>query len=357
MHPAFKSGKDMIVAGLLWSPVAFWTIILHKTFTKANFTKSSILIIPPMIFLFGICISIWYLSKGLPFDKENILYFLVRHSLSMILILAVWIGISSGYAGLLNEYSPDGEWKTLFNSSIPILAGTGVLTYFLSLLIYYLSMANEKIRSAEKEIIQQQLEASISELEALKTTIHPHFLFNSLNLISPLINNHPKRASELISYLSEFLIYSFERNIKKNSTLKGEIEHIKNYLSVEKFRLENRLKTKYHIEKGTDNIPVPPLLLLPVVENSIKHGISQLLKGGTITVRVLKKEEHLMISISNPFEENGKKLKGRGHGLNNLRKRLKIYYKGDGGILTENKNGMFNVRIFIPYSRSINFEQ
>jgi len=356
MHPAFKSGKDMIVAGLLWSPVAFWTVILHKTLNNSNFTDSVIIIIPPMILLFGICISIWYLSKGLPFNKGDILYFLVRHSLSMILILAIWIGISSGYAGLLNEYFPNEGWKTLFHSSVPILAGTGVFTYLLSLLIYYLAIANEKIRSAEKEILQRQLETSQSELEALKTTIHPHFLFNSLNLLSPLISNNPKHASELISHLSEFLIYSFEHSIKKNSTLAEEIEHVKNYLSVEKFRLGARLQTTYDIEKGIDKIPIPPLILLPVVENSIKHGISQLLEGGMVTIKVVQREEHLIISISNPFENSGKKLKGKGHGLNNLRKRLKIYYKGEGGILTKNKNGIFNVRIFIPNSRGIDFE-
>jgi len=348
MHPAFRSGKDMIVAGLLWSPVALWTIILHRTLSDSDLSTSAILLVPPMILLLGIAISVWYICKGLPFEKGNILYFIVRHSLTMIMILAVWLGISNGYSGLLNEYFSSGNWTKLFSSSIPLLTGTGIFAYLLSILIYYLFLANERIRAAEKEILQQQLEASRSELEALKTTIHPHFLFNTLNLISPLIKRSPKQASELISHLSEFLIYSFEHSVKTKSTVNDEIEHIKNYLSVEKFRLGDRLETELKLQKGTTGIKVPPLILLPVVENSIKHGISQLLEGGVIRIETLIKEEHMVIIVSNPYEENAKKPRGRGHGLKNLKKRLKIYYKGKGGILTGKEKDLFKVRIFIP---------
>ncbi len=356
MHPAFRSGKDMIVAGLLWSPVAFWTIFLHSTLSGSDLSTSAILLIPPMILLLGIAISVWYICKGLPFEKGNILYFIARHSLTMIMILAVWLGISSGYSGLLNENFSSGNWEGLFSSSLPLLTGTGIFTYLLSILIYYLFLANERIRSAEKEILQKQLEASLSELEALKTTIHPHFLFNTLNLISPLIQRSPAQASDLISHLSEFLIYSFEHSIKTKSILKDEIEHVKNYLGVEKFRLGDRLETEFKIKKETYDIQIPPLILLPVVENSIKHGISQLLEGGKIKIETLLKEEHLVIIVSNPYEETSKKPRGRGHGLNNLKKRLKLYYKGEGGVLTGKKENVFTVKIFIPVSEGVEIE-
>ena len=346
----------MIVAGLLWSPVAFWTIILHRTLSGSSLSDSAILLIPPMIILLGIAISIWYICKGLPFEKGNILNFITRHSFTMILILAVWLGISTGYSSLLNDYFPAGKWSDMFSSSIPLLTGTGIFTYLLSILIYYLVIANERIRKAEREIFQQQIEASRSELEALKTTIHPHFLFNSLNLISPLIRRSPARASKLISHLSEFLIYSFEHSVKKSSTVLDEIDHIKNYLSVEKFRLGDRLETRFDLEEGTSGFHVPPLILLPVVENSIKHGISQLLEGGLITVKTLKKGDHLVIVITNPYEENVKKPRGKGHGLTNLKQRMKIYYRGEGGVLTGKKDNIFNVRIFIPVSGGTEIE-
>ena len=112
----------------------------------------------------------------------------------------------------------------------------------------------------------------------------------------------------------------------------------------------------FDIGEGTSDIQVPPLILLPVVENSIKHGISQLLEGGLISVKTLYKEEHLVIIISNPYEENTKKPRGRGHGLNNLKKRMKLYYKGEGGVLTGKKDNLFNVRIFIPVSRGTEIE-
>jgi two-component system LytT family sensor kinase len=338
----------MLITGLLWSPVPIWAILLHTALTGSPLSASAVLLIPPLILLLGIAISVWYICRWLPFDKENLFIFATRHALTMILILTVWTGISTGYAGLLSDNFPLGHWDQMLAGSLPLLAGTGIFTYLLSILIYYLIIANERIRNAERDLYQKQIESSRSELDALKTTVHPHFLFNTLNLISPLIKKSPDKASELISYLSEFLLYSFEHSIRKDSCLSDEIEHIRNYLSVEKFRLGDRLSTRYEIAEDTRDIVMPPLILLPVIENSIKHGISQMLEGGTIRIGAVMQGKHLVISVTNPFEPNAGKPRGSGHGLANLKKRIALYFNGEGGVLTDIKNGEFNVRIFIP---------
>ncbi len=342
----------MVIAGLLWSPVAVLVIILHKQFFKISFRESTLFLIPPLVFLFGIVISTWYICKGLPFEKENFSSFFLRHFLSLILILGIWIGLTAFYFEILLNYIPSIDRNILYNESIPFLAGAGIFIYLFSTLIYYLIFANEKLKLSEKEALQKQLEASRSEIQALKTTIHPHFLFNTLNLLSPLIKQDPVLASELISHLSEFLIYSFEHSIKQNSTLTDELDHVRNYLSVEKFRLGERLKVKYDIGKDTSDLIVPPLILLPIVENSIKHGISRKLKGGKISIKTERRNNFLVITIKNPFEDSGETPVGRGYGLRNLKKRMELYYEGEGGVLTENKDDIFTVNIFIPVNES-----
>ncbi len=343
----------MVIAGLLWSPVAILVIILHKQFFKVSFRESSLILIPPLIFLFGIVISIWYLCKGLPFEKEFLSSFFLRHFFSLVLILGTWIGLTAFYFEILLNYIPSTNRNILYNESIPFMAGAGIFVYLFSTLIYYLIFANEKLKLSEKEALQKQLEASRSEIQALKTTIHPHFLFNTLNLLSPLIKQNPPLASELVSHLSEFLIYSFEHSIKQSSTLTDELDHIKNYLSVEKFRLGERLRVEFDIGEDTSELIVPPLILLPIVENSIKHGISRKLEGGKITIKTEKRGNSLVITIKNPFEDSGEIPVGRGYGLKNLKKRIELYYNGEGGILTEDNNDIYIVKIFIPLNEKV----
>lgn len=348
MHPVLRSGKEILFAGLLWSPVTFWVIILHRILTGSEYSDSALLIIPPMILELGIAVSLWYICRSLRFEKGEIFNFISRHLVSLVLINSAWLLLTEGYSNILDSSMGTDKWNILFSDSIPLFAGVGVSIYFISSLLYYLIIANDNIRAKEQEILQQQLFSSRSELAALKSTIHPHFLFNSLNLLRPLIDKTPEKANELITKLSEFLIYSFKYGSRHDSTVKDELEHIRNYLSIEKMRLGKRLCTEFDIDKKTLSAPVPPLILLPVIENSIKHGISQLLDGGLLSVKVKQGKENITIEIKNPFELPEKPLTGGGHGLSNLKKRIFLYYGNKGGLITEREENIFSIKLFIP---------
>ncbi|MEN8154820.1 MAG: histidine kinase [Acidobacteriota bacterium] len=348
MHPVLRSGKEILFAGLLWSPVTFWVILLHRILTGSEYSDSALLIIPPMVLQLGISIALWFICKSLRFERGGIFNFVSRHLFSIVLINSAWILLTEGYSNILDSSMGTEKWNTLFSNSIPLFVGVGISIYLFSSLLYYLIIANDNIRMKEQEILEQQLFSSRSELSALKSTIHPHFLFNSLNILRPLIDKSPEEANNLITKLSEFLIYSFKYGSRQESTIEDELEHIRNYMSIEKMRLDKRLKTEFTIDKDTLSTPVPPLILLPVIENGIKHGISQLLNGGLLSVKISKGKENIIIEIKNPFEVPDKKPAGGGHGLSNLKKRLSLYYGNRGGLITEREENIFFTRIFIP---------
>jgi len=349
MHPLFKSGKKIAFTGLLWSPVTFWVIMLHKLITGEKLIDSAVFVTLPMALEFIIAMSLWYICKSTQFSHDNILNFYLKHFVSLTALTLLLVSFSYGYSQILSNIYSTEKWEILFSKSILLLTGVAASIYILTSLFFYLSIANGKIIDAEKRVLKQKLETTTAELKALKTTVHPHFLFNSLNILKPLIKKDPKKTTEVISRLSEFLIYSYMYANRKTTSIEKEIEHIKNYLEIEKIRLGDRLRIKYSIGRGVLNHQVIPLILLPLTENGIKHGISQLINGGTLEIKIKKKNSFLVFEFKNPYDESIRNnSETGGHGLSNLKKRVKLYYGDKAGIITEKNKNIFGIRLFIP---------
>jgi LytS/YehU family sensor histidine kinase len=224
----------------------------------------------------------------------------------------------------------------------------GVSLYFITALIYYLLLEVEKKRAAEKELLQQRLLASQAQLNALKTTIHPHFLFNSLNMIAPLAKTAPEKVRPVINQLSSFLQYSLRYGQQEFVPVKEELEHVKDYLHIESLRLGNRLKIKYDIDTDVLDQQMIPMTLLPLVENAIKHGISQSMEGGVLTITLQKKSKRIHVEVENPYESHGNRLQGEGMGLETLKKRLEVMYSHEGRLHVEKSRDLFRVVLSFP---------
>ncbi len=137
---------------------------------------------------------------------------------------------------------------------------------------------------AEKEIDEQRLInlKTKAELEALRAKVNPHFFFNTLNSIASLISEDPEKAEEVVGKLSRLFRYTLEASNKDKVSLKQEVEFIKEYLDLEKVRLAERLEYEIKTDKDLEELMIPGMLLQPLVENSIKHGIAPLKNGGRI---------------------------------------------------------------------------
>jgi LytS/YehU family sensor histidine kinase len=182
--------------------------------------------------------------------------------------------------------------------------------------------------------------ATEAELRALRAQLNPHFLFNALTTVGHLITTSPSRAIETLYQLTA-LLRAVLRRTGDFVTLREELQLVDAYLAIEQTRFEERLRIRREIPDGLGDLLVPPLILQPIVENAIKHGISPLRHGGTITIRAhldVDPEsavgERLCLSVHDTgFGPGGTRVFRRGVGLENVEKRLLRYY-GDAGQLS-----------------------
>ncbi len=207
----------------------------------------------------------------------------------------------------------------------------------------------------EKEIRSAQLETELmkAHLQVLKMQIRPHFLFNTLNTISSLLRTDIETADRMIAQLGDILRLSMEIDGKQEVPLHQEIEFLKKYLDIEQIRFRDRLNIMYNIDQEALNAFVPNLILQPLVENAIRHGIAPLPKGGAISIRAQRINGTLTIKIQDNgkgLKKGKKKLKGNGVGLVNTTARLKQLYDSDYKLIfKEQKEGGVTVELTIPY--------
>ncbi len=195
-----------------------------------------------------------------------------------------------------------------------------------------------------------KLEATVKEIELnnLKAQLNPHFIFNAMNSIRALVDENPIKSKQAITQLSNILRNSLATDKKGLTKFEDELKIVKDYLSLESIRFEERLKTEYEIATGSSDFWVPPFMIQTLVENGIKHGISQLTEGGIITVKTIIIDDELKIQISNSGRYvNGTK---RGLGLTNTVHRLKLLY-GDAAYLriSNEKNNFVLTEVKIPH--------
>lgn len=185
--------------------------------------------------------------------------------------------------------------------------------------------------SKENSVRASQLEKQLAqaELQALKMQLHPHFLFNTLNSISALMHLDVSAADKMMARLSDLLRMTLERPGRQETTLADEIEFLSVYLSIEHVRLRERLKTVMQVSGDTRAALVPYLLLQPIVENSIRHGIAKSEAGGTILITSARRNGRLHIEISDNGAGFATSAAARGIGLKITQERLQALYGQD----------------------------
>lgn len=213
---------------------------------------------------------------------------------------------------------------------------------------YYVFAIVEKSRA--QEILNLKWEASKNEIELknLRAQLNPHFLFNSLNSIRALIGLNPEQAKTSVTQLSSLLRKTICLGKLRVISLKEELDLVKIYLDLEQVRFEERLSTDFQISQESLSLEIPPLMIQTVVENAIKHGISQSIDGGIVRVISHKRENTLEITVSNSgFLKIDQKEEGIG--ISNTKKRLEILYGKDASFSINQVDDEVVVKINITY--------
>ena len=307
---------------------------------------------------FGISPVILYLARRFPFDDGKWKTSLPVHVVACVAIALIQLLIDSfvltrlGYPP--NRTFPDFfeayKFFVLVNLHLSILIYMGVVGIW-SAYSYY-----QKYR--ERELMASQLEARLaqSRLQVLKMQLHPHFLFNTLNAISELIYKDPESADRMLTDLSDLLRLSFENLEVQEISLKQELEFLEKYLEIEQMRFHDRLSVHMRIAPDVLDASVPNMILQPLVENAIKHGIAPRSSGGRIDINAERNNGHLEIEVSDdglgvPFGDLDNLPEGVG--LSNTRRRLKHLY-GDRHRfdLRKLEKGGLGVTLEIPYRES-----
>ena len=208
-----------------------------------------------------------------------------------------------------------------------------------------------RARLVELRAERAQREALRAQLEALQARTNPHFLYNSLNTVASLIEDDPGRAERVLERLASLFRYALEGSSKSQVPLADELAAIRGYLEIETLRFGERLVSRLDVEPGLESVPVPPLVLQPLVENAVLHGVASRLGGGTVTVRAERENGSLVLCVEDDGPgPGGSTHQGSRTSLTDLQSRLSLVY-GDAARLEAGRatdSGGYRVRLVIP---------
>jgi two-component system sensor histidine kinase AlgZ len=288
-----------------------------------------------LIFAFT-CLTPWYLCRIWPLRLAGRPGFLVTHLGAAAAASGVLSG-SAALAGFLLEKPAPAPG--------PVFA-IGLLVYGLSLGLHFTALAAESSREAERRSAESRTLAREAELQALRMQLNPHFLFNSLHSIAALATLDGGRAREMCVRLADFLRNSLRLGSRENIPLSEELALARNYLDVERVRFGDRLQVYEEIEPECQECGVPALLLQPLVENAVKHGIAGLVEGGSIRLAA-KRQNGVSITLENPFDPDVR-AGSTGLGLAHVRRRLAMRYGEDASVEARAEGSLYRVVLRLP---------
>ena len=248
-----------------------------------------------------------------------------------------WWWSALGRLGLLPAPGP---------SLVTLLAGFGGMAYLMSVTVHYVVQAVEASAELAQRELQSQIAARDAELRALRAQVDPHFLFNSLNAISGLIVPEPARAREMTRRLADFLRESLTLGAVPRITLARELALTEQYLEIERGRFGARLQVR--ITSVVDpQVCVPPLLLQPLVENAVRHGIATCLDGGVIAVHAETRGGVVWLTVTNPRAPDAGR-RGTGFGMEIVRRRLHAAFGDRAALAVEPSEQGYRVSLTWP---------
>ena len=298
-------------------------------------------------FIFALLgVGLWFMirfsSKQVSGFVMNIAYHLAGCAFTILL----WQILS--YAVLRTLFSSNEVYMKFLVTSMIVRVLTGVLIYFLLISVDYLVLSFEEMQDRAEHEAALSAMLRDAELNMLRSQIRPHFLFNSLNSVSALTLTNPEAAQDMIIKLSEFMRHSLNLGAETMNSLNDELHHASLYLDIEKVRFPERLEVEKQIDPACGQMMLPAMILQPLLENAVKHGVNTMLTTCKIKLTATCHETALGISISNNFDPNAVPRKGTGTGLSNVQKRMAAIYGRNDLFSSKATNDVFEVKLQIP---------
>jgi two-component system sensor histidine kinase AlgZ len=253
---------------------------------------------------------------------------------AVVVAIAVAAALAVGDVLAFIGLDPEGAGSATRSALLAAAGSAGLLAYF--------HLRARAMRPAD----------AAARFAALSARIRPHFLFNSLNAVLSLIRSDPRRAESALESLAE-LFRALMREPRELVPLSEEIALCRQYIDLERLRLGDRLTVNWEVSAVPGDARVPQLMLQPLIENAIYHGIEPADEGGAIAIRFTREDEAIVIELDNPAPgaalNSGGRTRGNHLALANVRERLDLHYDLEARLETSQSDGRFRVRIVLPY--------
>jgi two-component system sensor histidine kinase AlgZ len=305
------------VEAFVW--ITVWLQTEQPTQMLALFVGYSVVLQPILLLTLG---ALCLISKVL--QRLNYAYGALT---SILVALLTSTLVMNGLSHLLMDSQLAMSWRAVVNV-------TGVSLLILS----YFQLRGRALSPALTE----------ARLQALQARIRPHFLFNSLNAVLSLMRSEPSRAERALEDLADLFRVVMADN-RQLSTLKREVEISRQYLELEGLRLGDRLRVVWHIDKAPSNALLPPLVLQPLLENAVYHGIEPATTPGEISVNLYRNAGQLHLIIRNPYQKTGNHHIGNKMALGNIKNRLMLHYDVEASLQTQVQQDYYQIHITLPY--------
>ena len=338
MHPILVSRRRLLFYLLAWIPIlALLVYVSWMAGGTAWWAAAEVLAPACLLFAFA-CLSPWYIGHARPLRWSNLTELLFTWGAasiagSLLLVGGVWLA-----ASVLRQARPQ----------LGPLFGMGVVLYLLSGGVHYAALAAEASQQAARRAAEAHSLARDAELQALRMQINPHFLFNSLHSIAALAMVDGARAREMCVRLADFLRSSLGLGGRESVPLGEELALARGYLEVEQVRFGDRLRVDEDIEPACTDCAIPVLLLQPLVENAVKHGIAGMVEGGAIRLAVRRLGADVSVTVENAFDPDMPPARNLGLGLAHVRRRLQLRYGEDAAFDAGAADGVYRVVLRFP---------
>ena len=304
--------------------------------------------LPLNIFFAFICLSSYYLCKVFPIKITHWYNLISMFVVAAFIAAGIELITGYGWVHLIDSFKLTSSVSPLYEPWIAGIFSTLVLIFLLIASMHYVIIGFERSNESERQTFELRLLAQDAELRALRAQIDPHFLFNSLNSISALTTNNPDKARTMTLMLADFFRKSLELGSRSHIPLTDELALITEFLTIEQVRFGTRLRVAQDITEECQKAMVPPLILQPLVENAVRHGIAHLVEGGTIQLHCERRGDRIAIQIQNPIDIDRPRRKGNGLGLKNVRSRLNTLYDNEARVDVEETNEYFKINLSFP---------
>lgn len=340
-----QQNKDSLtVISLLWTAlvVVHTLFIYHFAEIELNAAITDSLVFNGLFALLGggIIMALEYERAGKPLSIR-ITY---RYLPMLLIVVMIWL---MGAYSILNSIELQIDYNTFLLNSMKYRSLIGVFLFSIVVIVHQLVVYYRNYQQKQIKATQLENELQRSRVDTLQMQMQPHFLFNALNSISALTFEDSTKTRQMLIKLSDFLRYTTKYSEQQLVQLTDELSHIDQYLSIENLRFGERLVYRKNVSKEACERFLPCLVLQPIIENAIKHGVNQSIETVIVQVNAHIELDKLCIVISNTKDGESIK-KGTGTGLKNLANRLKILYSDRAKLIIENTPNLFTVKIIIP---------